>query len=85
MPLDNLTKAGATELAQRIANYWLDRGFPYIETVVVPLGRFAQLGRDGNNAYGVRSNLDERGYPPRQQARPIAVERRQPATLPEAA
>jgi hypothetical protein len=74
--MDNLTKGGATQLALRIADYWHQRGCSHFEAVVVPLGRF---GQDGHLIYGVRSNLDHRGLPPRE---PTPASHRAPAELP---
>ena len=59
---DTLTKAGATSLARRIADFWLARGYRHIEVVIVPMGREHQ---DGKHTYAVRSNLNEWGFPPR--------------------
>lgn len=59
---DNLTRAGATDLAMRIAKYWHSRkDGRHVEVVVVPLGF-----RDNKNgqSYGVRTNLDAGGNPP---------------------
>ncbi len=60
--MDNLTKAGATALALRVADYWHRRGFRHFECAVVPLGI---NGHDGHYTYGIRSNLDAAGNPPK--------------------
>lgn len=59
--MDNLTHRGATDLALKIAEHWRARGYPQVETIVVPVGKASD---DGNVLFGVRSNLDHRGLPP---------------------
>jgi hypothetical protein len=58
--MDNLNRAGATELAGRICDYWISNGFAGISAIVVPIGNVG-----GEQVYGVRSNIGGSGFPPR--------------------
>ena len=59
--LDSLTSSGAHELAERIRDYWVKRGYPNVKTFVVPV----LVGR--GDIYCVRSNIVD-GFPPSGQA-----------------
>lgn len=58
MPHDNYTAKGANVLARRIEFYWKERGHPTIRAEAYELPGMPGL-------FGVRSNLDWNGYPPR--------------------
>jgi hypothetical protein len=72
MQINNtMTLSGATRLAKRIEQFWLDRGYAGIETTTG-----AEMGPKGKNGdqqsiYSVRSNIGPTGYPP-QAARKVA-------------
>lgn len=59
--LDNLTYHGAGVLASRIERHWRDRGYQSIRVERFELPGIA-------DTYGVRSNIQGDGYPPRGRA-----------------
>lgn len=65
---DCLSKAGATRLAETIAQYWSDRGFAGVRTAVASFPIPWRLRRGDQYGYRVVSNIGPNGYPPRKLA-----------------
>ena len=66
--LDTLTWEGAQRIGALIRTYWRRRGYHGIE---ISYPSFASF--NGVRVYGVRSNVSERGYPPREKQNNVAA------------
>lgn len=62
--MDVSTVDGAHELADKIRQFWIDRGYPAIKTQVFYVRGGNKDGRGGAPIWGITSNIGPRGYPP---------------------
>jgi hypothetical protein len=61
--IDSYTETGAWILVRRIKAYWQLQGYPKIEAWIEP-GR-VMLQANVVQLWKIKSNLNERGYPPK--------------------
>lgn len=69
---EHMNFPGATALAQRIEQFWRDRGYHGIKTFIEANECVERKAGGGHMLYSVRSNIGPLGYPPAVPARVAA-------------